>query len=182
MLLVTASFILSTLYANERGANTGMISPDIIQAATILSSHTTSDPEEYKVARVIDGDTIVVSINGQESKIRLIGLDTPETVDPQKSVECFGKKASDKATELLNGQTVRIETDPSQELYDKYGRLLAYVFLPDGTNMNEKMISEGYGYEYTYDVPYRYQTDFKAAELSARTKKVGLWAPGACGH
>jgi micrococcal nuclease len=134
----------------------------------------------YLVSLVIDGDTIDVEKDGARVRVRLIGVDTPETVDPRRLVQCFGKEASDKARELLEGKLVRLENDPSQGLYDKYDRMLAYVYLPDGTLFNSVMISEGYAHEYTYRLPYRYQKEFKAAERVAREKKMGLWADGVC--
>ena len=138
----------------------------------------------YPVLKVIDGDTISIMKDGKAVTLRLIGLDTPETVDPRKPVQCFGKAASDKAKELLAGTNVRLEFDASQGLLDKYGRTLAYVFLTDpstplgasGTLFNQYMIGEGYGHEYTYNLPYKYQKEFKEAESSAREEKKGLWA------
>ncbi len=115
-------------------------------------------------------------MNTSTARVRLVGLDTPELVDPRKPVQCFAKEASAKARELLTGQSVRIEEDASQGVRDKYGRLLAYVFLQDGTNFNKRMIAEGYGHEYTYRLPYIYQTAFKAAEKDAREAQRGLWA------
>lgn len=132
------------------------------------------------VARVVDGDTIVVLINGVSEKIRLIGVNTPETVDPRKPVQCFGKEASAFTKSLLLNKTVRLETDPSQDDRDKYGRLLRYVFLADGILVNKEIIALGYGHEYTYRVPYKYQNDFKNAERTARENKIGLWADSAC--
>jgi micrococcal nuclease len=134
----------------------------------------------YPVIKVVDGDTLAVNIGGKNTTIRLIGLDTPETVDPRKPVQCFGMEASKKAKELLTGKRVRIEADPSQGELDKYGRMLAYVFLEDGTLFNKLMISEGYGHEYTYNIPYKYKKEFKEAETDAREEKKGLWAPQAC--
>ena len=130
----------------------------------------------YPITKVVDGDTIVVNMNGKNETIRLIGLDTPETVDPRKPVQCFGEEASKKAKELLTGKMVRIEVDPSQGERDKYGRLLAYVFLENAVFFNQLMISEGYGHEYTYNLPYKYQKEFKEAEKTAREEKRGLWA------
>ena len=95
-------------------------------------------------------------------------------------MQCFGKAASDKAKEMLTGKNVRLEMDASQGTFDKYGRTLAYVFLPSGTNFNEYMIAEGYGHEYTYNLPYAHQARFKAAEQRARAEKKGLWADEAC--
>ncbi len=139
-----------------------------------------SDYTYYKIIKVVDGDTISVSMNGKTETLRLIGINTPETVDPRKPVECFGKEASNKAKSILEGQSVRLEADPSQGERDKYNRLLRYVFLLDGTFFNKSMIQQGYAYEYTYNTPYKYQADFKTAELEARTAKRGLWADNAC--
>ena len=135
----------------------------------------------FSVVKVVDGDTIDVDINGTVARVRLIGINTPETVDPRKPVECFGKEASAKAREILGGKKVRLEADPSQTDSDKYARLLRYVFLEDGTNFNKLMISEGYAYEYTYALPYKYQKEFKQAQKTASDAGNGLWAEGACG-
>ena len=139
-----------------------------------------SDKKLYSVVKVIDGDTISVNIDGRVETLRLIGINTPETVDPRKPVECFGKEASDKAKELLTGKKVYLEADNTQGERDKYSRLLRYVWLEDGTFFNKKMISDGYAYEYTYDTIYKYQTEFKQAEIEARTTKKGLWADNVC--
>lgn len=134
----------------------------------------------YRVASVIDGDTIQVIIDNKKETLRLIGIDTPETVDPRKPVQCFGKEASAKAKSLLSGKSVRLESDPTQGERDKYQRLLRYVFLEDGTNFNKLMISEGYAHEYTYNMPYKYQSEFKQAQKEAEENKRGLWADDAC--
>ncbi len=134
----------------------------------------------YSVIRVVDGDTIVVDINGNIEKLRLIGLDTPETVDPRKPVQCFGVEASNKAKELLEGKKVKLENDISQGERDKYNRLLRYVYLEDGTLFNKLMIESGYGHEYTYVIPYKYQEEFMKAETYARENNLGLWNPDVC--
>ena len=134
----------------------------------------------YSVVKVVDGDTISVNINGITETIRLIGINTPETVDPRKPVECFGIEASNKAKELLTGKKVILESDPTEGERDKYQRLLRYVWMEDGTFFNKKMISDGYAYEYTYDTPYKYQAEFKQAETEARLAKRGLWDDDAC--
>ena len=150
-----------------------------------------NDAEKYyPVTKVVDGDTIAVEMGGKSETVRLIGLDTPETVDPRKPVQCFGEEASKKAKEILTGRRVRIEMDASQGsptsaeasagTRDKYGRLLAYIFLEDGTLFNKLMIAEGFGHEYTYNLPYKYQKEFKEAEKTARENKKGLWADFAC--
>ncbi len=134
----------------------------------------------YKIIKVVDGDTVTVEIDGKATTLRLIGLNTPETVDPRKTVECFGIQASFRAKEILEGRKVRIEKDASQGEFDKYKRTLAYIILEDGTNFNKLMIEQGFGYEYTYNLPYKYQKEFKAAQKSAETGKRGLWADGVC--
>ena len=157
------------------------VDPEMTVTSPVSPNQTqTSDFTYHLVADVIDGDTIKISIDGKDETLRLIGLDTPETVDPRKPVQCFGKEASDKAKELLLGKRIRIESDDTQDTRDKYGRLLAYVYRDDGLFYNKNMIEEGYAYEYTYEVPYKYQSEFKAAETSAKVGQKGLWAPTAC--
>jgi micrococcal nuclease len=132
------------------------------------------------VIKVVDGDTITVSINGQNQTIRLIGVDTPEVVDPRQPVQCFGQQASDFShTQLDNGQ-VRLEIDPSQGDKDKYNRLLRYVYLPDNTLFNLTLIQQGYAHEYTYNIPYQFQAEFKQAQQQAQDANRGLWSPNTC--
>lgn len=134
----------------------------------------------YTVASVIDGDTLKITMNGKSETLRLIGMDTPETVDPRKPVQCFGKEASNKAKELLAGKKISIEADPSQGERDKYGRLLVYVRRSDGLFYNKYMIEQGYAHEYTYNLPYKYQAEFKAAQKVAQEAQRGLWSPTTC--
>jgi micrococcal nuclease len=145
-----------------------------------LESETDVSTNTYQVVKVVDGDTVDVNINGNVERLRLIGIDTPETVDPRREVQCFGIEASNKAKELLMGKSVSLEEDASQGDRDKYKRLLRYVFLPDGTNFNLYMIKEGFAHEYTYDEVYKYQLDFKQAEVEARNANKGLWSSEAC--
>jgi len=131
----------------------------------------------FVVTRVVDGDTIKLA-NGDT--VRLIGIDTPETVDPRKPVQCFGEEASARTRELLDGEHVYLEYDPTQGRVDRYGRTLAYVWTTDGSLVNEQLVAEGYAHEYTYEIPYKYRDEFNAAEASARDNERGLWAAGAC--
>ena len=133
----------------------------------------------YTVSRVVDGDTIDVLIDGSAQRVRLIGVNTPETVDPNSPQECFGREASDFMKSLLAGKSVSLEADSSQTDRDKYGRLLRYVYL-GSENVNLKLISEGYAYEYTYNVPYKYQAQFKNAQREAEAANRGLWSPNTC--
>lgn len=138
------------------------------------------DSEYYSVTQVVDGDTVKVSVNGKIETLRLIGLDTPETVDPRKEVQCFGKEASKKAKELLIGKRIKLEKDPTQGNLDKYGRTLAYIYREDGLFYNKYMIEQGYAHEYTYNIPYKYQAEFKQAQKTAQANQSGLWNPNTC--
>jgi len=154
--------------------------PQTTNTNTTANLKTEPSADLFLVSSVVDGDTVKVNIGGTVETLRLIGIDTPETVDPRKPVQCFGVEASNKAKELLTGKSVRLEADSTQGERDIYGRLLRYVFLGDGRNFNKLMIEQGYAYEYTYNTPYKYQTEFKQAESYARTNKLGLWADDTC--
>jgi len=121
--------------------------------------------------RVVDGDTIV--LDGNE-KVRLIGVDTPETKDPRKPVQYFGQEAYEFTKGLVEGKRVKLEYD--QNRIDKYGRTLAYVYLEDGTFLNAEIIKQGYGFAYT-KYPFKYLEEFRQYEKEARGNERGLWAP-----
>lgn len=155
------------------------------QEPTATPTETDENPkagkQEAKVTRVIDGDTIDVSFDGKTERIRIIGINTPETVDPRKLVECFGQEASAKAKEYLTDKIVQLEADPTQGERDKYNRLLRYVWIENGTvDFGKLMIATGYAYEYTYNIPYKYQAEYKQAQKEAEQGKKGLWADDAC--
>ena len=125
------------------------------------------------VERVVDGDTIVVRGVGH---VRLIGVDTPETVRPGRPVELFGREASAFTKRLLEGRRVRLEYD--RDRTDRYGRTLAYVHLADGTFANAEIIRQGYGHAYTR-FPFRHLDRFRQLERQARAAGRGLWGPAA---
>lgn len=147
-----------------------------------LDSQPESQPKSalYAVVSVTDGDTLKVSIDGRTETIRIIGLDTPETKDPRKPVQCFGEEASNKMHELAHSRNVRLESDPTQGDRDNYSRLLRHVFTEDGVNIAKQMIMEGYGHEYTYKLPYTYQAEYKNAQTHATNNSLGLWSPNTC--
>jgi micrococcal nuclease len=126
------------------------------------------------VARVIDGDTIEVVVEGAAERVRLIGIDTPETG------RCYADAATAHLTELLRGGQVLLERDPSQDDRDKYGRLLRYVWLPDGVLVNAALVQGGFAYEYTYRVQYAYEPQFMQLEHEAHGVGRGLWSPAIC--
>ena len=136
----------------------------------LLLSLSCSNAQPLKCIRVVDGDTIILS-NGE--RVRLIGVDTPETKHPKKPVEYYGKEASAFTKRMVEGKEVRLEYDQQQR--DKYGRLLAYIYLMDGTFLNAEIIRQGYGHAYTR-FPFKYMNAFRKYEKKARKEKKGLWA------
>lgn len=154
--------------------------PEEINVINEVKSQVSTSEKYYPIVSVVDGDTVKINLDSKTTTLRLIGLDTPETVDPRKPVQCFGMEASNKAKELLSGKKIRIEKDSTQGDLDKYGRTLAYIYLEDGTFYNKYMIEQGYAHEYTYDLPYKYQAEFKKAEKDAQSKQLGLWSPSTC--
>lgn len=134
------------------------------------------------VERVVDGDTVRVVVDGQREDIsvRLIGIDTPETVAPGRPVECFGPEASAFAEQILDGSRVLLEFDPTQGETDRFDRTLAYVWVvsPAGetTLFNLAAITGGYAREAQYAAPYAWQPEFVAAESAARAQGIGQWS------
>lgn len=129
----------------------------------------------YNVSKFDDGDTIVVDMNGVDEKVRFIGVDTPETHDPRKPVQCFGKAAANFTKNLIGNNQVRLEADPTNTNRDRYNRLLRYVYLPDGTLVNLEIIKQGYGFAYL-SFPVQKADEFRAAQKNARENEKGLWS------
>ena len=148
---------------------------------SLLANEEIRKSPTYQVLKVVDGDTIHISYNGKDEKVRFIGLDTPETKDPRKPIQCFGREATAKMAEFTENKKVRLEFDKTQGERDKYGRLLAFVYGEDNKNLAYEMIRQGYGNEYTYNSnPYKYQSEFKDAARKAREENKGLWAENTC--
>ena len=139
----------------------------------VLTACVTSAGSLRTVERIRDGDTIV--LEGGEV-VRLIGVDTPETVHPRKPVEHFGKEASEFTRSLTVGKRVSLESDAQTAPKDRYGRTLAYVRLPDGRMLNLEIVRQGYGHAYV-ERPFSRMEEFRAAEREAREAERGLWAP-----
>lgn len=172
--------VVATTTAIEEKKETPVVKTVTPVVSATLTPSPASQYTYYSVTDVVDGDTIKISMNGSTETLRLIGMDTPETVDPRKPVQCFGKEASKKGKELLLNKKVRIEKDPTQGERDKYDRLLVYVYRDDGIFYNKLMIEQGYAHEYTYNTPYKYQSEFKSAQKSAEQNQLGLWSPTTC--
>lgn len=132
------------------------------------------EDEEVKVKNVIDGDTIELN-TGQ--KVRYIGVDTPETVDPRRPVACFGKEAGEENKKLVQGKTILLEKDISE--VDKYGRLLRYVYLKldDGSTLfvNDHLVRQGFAQVSTHPPDVKFTKQLVSAEKEARESSRGLW-------
>ncbi|MEI7592121.1 MAG: thermonuclease family protein [Actinomycetes bacterium] len=147
--------------------------------ANSTSSDVSLAPGSARVTRVVDGDTIVVDLAGHNEKVRLLGIDTPETKSPTKPVQCFGKEAAHHTAELLaKGTIVRLERDIEER--DAYGRLLAYVYRSsDSLFVNLELAQLGFASLLTYEPNVAHAGEFTAAVDAARSRGDGLW--GQCG-
>jgi micrococcal nuclease len=132
------------------------------------------DAVRAKVQRVSDGDTFVATVKGRRERVRVIGVDTPESVDPSRPDEPYGQEASDFAKHYLDGETVRLAGDA--EPRDRYGRMLAYVWLEDGTFWNALLVAEGYAQQLTIPPNVAYADLFRRLAREARQHDRGLWA------
>ena len=160
----------------------GVIAPFalLIGLASCSSSSQLLPPQDrqsdlVKIAHVIDGDTVDIDIKGRTERVRLIGVNTPETKHPTKPIECFGPEASAYLTQLLpKGTTVRIERDV--EARDRYGRMLLYLYL--GSNdlfINLDLSARGYGTPMSIEPNTFHRNDFVRAAAQAEAANVGLW-------
>ncbi len=131
-------------------------------------------PGLYSVTHFLDGDTIAVSMNGKEEKVRFVGVDTPETHKPNTPVQCYGPAASAYTKTVIGNQKVRLVSDSLSTDRDRYNRLLRYVYLPDGTNLNEKLIQTGHGFYYPY-FPFTKSKQFSDDQTKAMAAHLGLW-------
>lgn len=128
----------------------------------------------YDVVEVYDGDTITVNMAGKIEEVRLIGVDTPETKDPRKPVQCYGPESSTYSYNKLQGAKVRLVSDPLSTNRDRYNRLLRYVYLQDGTLYNQDLLKTGNARAYT-GFPFSKYDEFVKASSVSRAGAVGLW-------
>jgi len=187
VLLLTSAACSNADDSSASGTNTA--SGPSSEVATPPSSSPTTRPAasqaggksvgaNAKVDRIVDGDTLVAYVGGQRERVRLIGINTPESVDPDRPVMCFGKEASRHLEELVPpGTPVRIERDV--EPRDKYGRMLGYVYrASDGLFVNLAQVTDGFANQYTFPPNVAHVNEFKKAAARARSERTGLW--GAC--
>jgi micrococcal nuclease len=135
-----------------------------------------NQPGLYTINHYVDGDTIAVNMNGSVETIRFIGVDTPETHKPNTPVQCYGPEAAAHTKDVISKfGKVRLQADSLDTNRDVYGRLLRYVYLPDGTLLDEEIIKDGYGFAYL-DFPFSKKSEFAGAGQAAQAAKAGLWA------
>ncbi|MCZ4645129.1 thermonuclease family protein [Rhodococcus erythropolis] len=132
-----------------------------------------------QVVHVVDGDTADVQlVDGPQIRVRVLGIDTPETVKPNVPVQCWGPEASQWAHQTLDGAQVRLVPDPAADDVDKFGRSLRYMTLADGTDYSVLAAGEGMAREYpSYTKPLSKSADIVAAQTNAQSRQVGLWGP-----
>lgn len=149
-----------------------------------LARPTSTIETNATIVRVVDGDTFVAVLDGEEGefKVRMLGINTPETVDPRRPVECFGKEASHRLKSLLTpGLRVSLKGDPQADDRDKYLRLLRNVQLPDGTDVNASMVRDGYAEAYlSFPLNRERKQELKKLQEIARASQSGLWSPSVC--
>ena len=128
-----------------------------------------------RVVTVNDGDTITVKLDGHTEKVRLVGIDSPELHDDRPDYHSAAYAAKSYARSLMAGETVTLDLEPRQGDRDRYGRLLRYVILSDGTNVNEAMVREGHAHVYTR-FKFTLKAQFQLAEAEAKRGRLGVWA------
>lgn len=159
------------LQRNMRVAKVAVVLLLVLECATCTHARgeDSQAQELLRVERVVDGDTLIVATVG---RVRLIGVDTPESVHPRQPVQEFALEAAAFLRRTVNGREVRLEY--GFQRHDRYRRTLAYVFLADGTFVNEEIIRQGYGFAYTR-FPFKYLERFRQLEREAREQGRGLW-------
>jgi len=178
----TATLVATTATTAPRG--TVAASPTVTSEHVSLSPTATSPSptatamppagEQAQVTRVVDGDTIEVLMTANTYKVRYIGVDTPETVDPRRPVGCYGREASERNRQLVEGKTVELEKDVSET--DDFGRLLRYVWV-DGEMVNATLVREGYAVASTYPPDVKHQKLLASLQREAIAAGRGLWGP-----
>jgi micrococcal nuclease len=133
-----------------------------------------AQPGTWQVVRDVDGDTIIVRQGSDQETVRFIGMDTPETHKPNTPVQCYGPEAAAFTKSQVEGRNVRLAPDPQDSDKDKYGRILRYVYLPDGTLLNAELIQKGYAFAYVV-FPFTKLDQFKQLQVESRAAAAGLW-------
>lgn len=178
VLILSVLLIWQGLNPSRRLTNVVQVEKTISKTEVLGEQSTNSASEKlYKVTRVIDGDTIEIDYQGTPKKLRYIGIDTPETVDPRRPVQCFGKEASKENKRIVEGKLVSIEKDVTE--IDKFDRLLGYIYLKldDASTLfvNDYLVRQGFAFSYPYPPDIKHQERFNQAQTEARENNRGLW-------
>lgn len=186
---LTAAMAVLVGYGCVRGGEFSAPSPSIPSSPSVPTSPpvielpAAATATNALVLRVVDGDTLDARLDedGKEWRIRLLGINTPETVDPRRPVECFGKEASSRLNELVGGKRVRLEADPQADERDAYGRLLRNLTSEDGTDVNASMVRDGYAYAYlSFPLDPARKKELKNLQEDAKIAGRGLWSQATC--
>jgi endonuclease YncB( thermonuclease family) len=161
--LIVGLIVLGVGYAQQQG-----------WIGSAQQTVTKNQPGLYAITRFVDGDTITVDMNGTKETIRMLGVDTPETHKPNTPVQCYGPAAAAYTKTIIGSNNVRLEADPENQNRDRYGRLLRYVYLPDGRLISKELIANGYGFAYTL-FPFTKTDEFVTAEAQSKAANKGLW-------
>jgi len=175
LIVVVVFLVVRELQSERKSFNSLPLVQD-----SVLTSVTSTNA---LIVRAVDGDTVTVLIDGQsdEVKVRLLGVNTPESVDPRRPVQCFGREASKFLASLLENRRVRLDPDMQADEVDKYGRLLRNVVREDGLDVNVHLIREGYANAYvSFPMNKDRKTELKRLEEEARQSLKGLWSPTTC--
>jgi micrococcal nuclease len=186
--IVVVSLVVLVALAGTSGCSVGghqatLPSPGVTAGAPTAPAHATETG--WQVKRVVDGDTILVTRNGSDERVRFAGIDTPETVKANTPIQCYGPQASAETHTLLDGQTVLLESDPTQPTYDQYNRRLAHVWTTTSTGHARLLVSwylvrNGFAHARTYGTPTSWQSTYEAAQSQARRDNLGFWSPTTC--
>jgi len=143
---------------------------------SIKNSALADQPGLYSINHFVDGDTISVDMNGTSETVRFIGVDTPETHKPNTPVQCYGPAAAAYTQNRIKsaGSRVRLVADSLSTNRDRYNRLLRYVYLSDGTNLDQELVAKGYAFAYV-SFPFTRSDTFSAAQANAQKQALGLW-------
>lgn len=164
--------LLAGCTGSLRDADSAPVGSSAVTTAAV--SQSVSSGVSGPVVHVVDGDTLDVTVDGGRERVRVLGIDTPERD------ECGYAAASGAAAGLLDGATVGLTADPTQDDRDRYGRVLRYVTLPDGSDLGNALVAGGFAREYTYDRAYARQDAYRAAQADASAGGRGLWSADTC--
>lgn len=186
LITICVAWFLQRQNLPELSDQVSSVDPNRSTSSTPSHVSTSTEPRVFtnaQVKKVVDGDTIEVVFDNASSsaKIRLLGINTPESVDPRRPVECFGKEASRFLQGIIDAKRIRLEEDLQADDRDKYGRLLRNVVLEDGTDVNALLVKEGYAHAYlSFPLNKQRKNELARLQEEARVAKRGLWNPETC--